>query len=87
MIAAVRGKIFASAPGRVAVDTGSGIILQLILINAIWLTGGSDGIPKIPSPWIGSLELKDPSKFFFVAAIMLILMTWASFWLPALQMY
>ncbi|HTX52531.1 MAG TPA: branched-chain amino acid ABC transporter ATP-binding protein/permease [Candidatus Baltobacteraceae bacterium] len=57
---------------------GFGIILQLILINAIWLTGGSDGIPKIPSPWIGSLELKDPSKFFFVAAIMLILMTWAS---------
>ena len=31
MIAAVRGKIFASAPGRVAVDTGSGIILQLVV--------------------------------------------------------
>ena len=57
---------------------GFGIILQLILINAIWLTGGSDGVPKIPSPWLGSLELKEPSKFFFVAAIMLILMTWAS---------
>jgi ABC-type branched-subunit amino acid transport system ATPase component/ABC-type branched-subunit amino acid transport system permease subunit len=57
---------------------GFGIILQLILINAIWLTGGSDGIPKIPSPWLGSLELKDPKQFFFVAALMLILMTWAS---------
>jgi branched-chain amino acid transport system ATP-binding protein/branched-chain amino acid transport system permease protein len=57
---------------------GFGIILQLILINAIWLTGGSDGIPKIPSPGIGSFELKDPSTFFYVAAISLILLTWAS---------
>jgi branched-chain amino acid transport system permease protein len=57
---------------------GFGIILQLILINAIWLTGGSDGIPKIPSPAIGSYELKDPSSFFYVAAVALILLTWAS---------
>jgi branched-chain amino acid transport system permease protein len=57
---------------------GFGIILQLILVNAIWLTGGSDGIPKIPSPGIGSYELKDPSSFFYVAAISLILLTWAS---------
>ncbi|HSB78022.1 MAG TPA: branched-chain amino acid ABC transporter ATP-binding protein/permease [Candidatus Methylomirabilis sp.] len=57
---------------------GFGIILQLILINAIWLTGGSDGIPKIPSPGIGSYELKDPSTFFYVAAVSLILLTWAS---------
>jgi branched-chain amino acid transport system permease protein len=57
---------------------GFGIILQLILINAIWLTGGSDGIPKIPSPAIGSYELKDPSTFFYLAAISLILLTWAS---------
>jgi branched-chain amino acid transport system permease protein len=57
---------------------GFGIILQLILINAIWLTGGSDGIPKIPSPAIGSYELKDPSAFFYVAAVTLILLTWAS---------
>jgi len=57
---------------------GFGIILQLILINAIWLTGGSDGIPKIPSPAIGSYELKDPNTFFYVAAVSLILLTWAS---------
>jgi branched-chain amino acid transport system permease protein len=57
---------------------GFGIILQLILINAIWLTGGSDGIPKIPSPWIGSLELKDPSSFYYVAVLLLALCTWAS---------
>ena len=57
---------------------GFGIILQLILINAIWLTGGSDGITKIPSPWLGSLELKDPSTFFYVAAFSLLLLTWAS---------
>jgi Holliday junction DNA helicase RuvA len=31
MIAAVSGKIFASVPGRVAVDTGAGIILQLVV--------------------------------------------------------
>src|SRR5512140_150398 len=31
---------------------GFGIILQLVLINTIWLTNGSDGIPQIPSPWI-----------------------------------
>lgn len=29
MIAAVRGKVFALSPGRVAVETGSGVILQL----------------------------------------------------------
>jgi len=57
---------------------GFGIILQLILINAIWLTNGSDGIPKIPSPSIGSLELKDPGSFFYIAALSLILLTWAS---------
>jgi branched-chain amino acid transport system permease protein len=57
---------------------GFGIILQLILINAIWLTGGSDGIPKIPSPRIGPYELKDPATFFYVAAVSLILLTWAS---------
>ena len=57
---------------------GFGIILQLILINAIWLTGGSDGIPKIPSPAIGSYELKDAGTFFYVAAVSLILLTWAS---------
>ncbi len=57
---------------------GFGIILQLILINAIWLTGGADGIAKIPSPRIGTYELKDPSTFFYVAAAILILLTWAS---------
>jgi branched-chain amino acid transport system permease protein len=57
---------------------GFGIILQLILINAIWLTNGSDGITKIPSPRIGSLELRDPGSFFYVAAASLILLTWAS---------
>lgn len=57
---------------------GFGIILQLILINATWLTGGSDGIAKIPSPRIGPYELKDPHAFFYVAALMLILLTWAS---------
>ena len=57
---------------------GFGIILQLILINAIWLTNGSDGIPKIPSPALGSFELKDPNTFFYIAAVSLILLTWAS---------
>ena len=31
MIAAVRGKIFQLSPGRVAVDTGSGLVLQLLV--------------------------------------------------------
>jgi ABC-type branched-subunit amino acid transport system ATPase component/ABC-type branched-subunit amino acid transport system permease subunit len=57
---------------------GFGIILQLILINAIWLTNGSDGIPKIPSPSIGPFVLKDPNTFFYIAAVSLILLTWAS---------
>ena len=57
---------------------GFGIILQLILINAIWLTKGSDGITKIPSPWLGPIELKDPATFFYVAAGSLLLLTWAS---------
>lgn len=57
---------------------GFGIILQLILINAVELTGGSDGIAKIPSPWIGPYELKSPSSFFYVAAGSLILLTWGS---------
>ncbi|MCE5264998.1 MAG: branched-chain amino acid ABC transporter ATP-binding protein/permease [Deltaproteobacteria bacterium] len=57
---------------------GFGIIVQLILVNEIWLTNGSDGITKIPSPWIGSLELKDPGTFFYVAAVSLILLTWGA---------
>lgn len=57
---------------------GFGIILQLLLVNEIWLTKGSDGITKIPSPWIGSLELKDPGNFFYVAAVSLILFTWGA---------
>ena len=57
---------------------GFGVILQLILVNAIWLTNGSDGIPKIPSPWIGSHELKDPGEFFYLAALSLILFTWGA---------
>ncbi len=57
---------------------GFGIIVQLILVNAIWLTNGSDGITRIPSPWIGSLELKAPGDFFYVAAASLILFTWGA---------
>ncbi len=57
---------------------GFGIIVQLILVNEIWLTNGSDGITKIPSPWIGSFELKDPGTFFYVAAVSLILLTWGA---------
>jgi branched-chain amino acid transport system ATP-binding protein/branched-chain amino acid transport system permease protein len=57
---------------------GFGIILQLILVNETWLTFGSDGIPKIPSPWIGSHELKAPGEFFYVAAVSLILFTWGA---------
>jgi branched-chain amino acid transport system permease protein len=57
---------------------GFGIIVQLILVNEIWLTKGSDGITKIPSPWIGSFELKDPATFFYVAAVSLILLTWGA---------
>ena len=55
---------------------GFGIILQLILVNATWLTNGSDGIHKLPSPSIGSFELKDPNAFFYVGAVCLILLTW-----------
>jgi ABC-type branched-subunit amino acid transport system ATPase component/ABC-type branched-subunit amino acid transport system permease subunit len=57
---------------------GFGIILQLILVNAIWLTRGSDGITQIPSPWIGSFELKAPGDFYYVAALSLILFTWGA---------
>ncbi|MEI7670486.1 MAG: branched-chain amino acid ABC transporter ATP-binding protein/permease [Deltaproteobacteria bacterium] len=57
---------------------GFGIILQLILVNEIWLTQGSDGITKIPSPCIGSFEFKDPGTFFYVAAVSLIIFTWGA---------
>ncbi len=57
---------------------GFGIILQLILVNAIWLTKGSDGITQIPSPWIGSFELKAPGDFNYIAAVSLILFTWGA---------
>ena len=57
---------------------GFGVILQIILINAVELTGGSDGITSIPSPRIGPIELKDPSTFFYVAAVFLIFFTWAA---------
>jgi branched-chain amino acid transport system permease protein len=57
---------------------GFGIILQLILVNAVWLTNGSDGIPKIPAPWIGPLEMKDPGTIFYVAVVSLVLLTWGA---------
>ncbi|HMK64696.1 MAG TPA: ATP-binding cassette domain-containing protein, partial [Thermodesulfobacteriota bacterium] len=57
---------------------GFGIILQLLLVNEIWLTYGSDGITKIPSPWIGSYELKAPGEFFYLAAFSLIIFTWGA---------
>ncbi|HEX9014455.1 MAG TPA: branched-chain amino acid ABC transporter permease, partial [Chloroflexota bacterium] len=57
---------------------GFGIILQLVLINTISLTNGSDGIPQIPSPWIGSIKLGDANSFFYVAAFSLLLLTFAA---------
>ncbi len=57
---------------------GFGIILQLILINTIWLTNGSDGIAQIPSPWLGPIQLNEPTSFFYVAAFSLLLLTWAT---------
>jgi branched-chain amino acid transport system ATP-binding protein/branched-chain amino acid transport system permease protein len=57
---------------------GFGVILQLILINSIPLTNGSDGITGIPSPRIGSLELNNANTFFYLAAFLLILLVWAS---------
>ncbi len=57
---------------------GFGIILQIILINAIGLTGGSDGITGIPSPRIGPIVFKDPGTFFYPAALCLVFFTWAA---------
>jgi ABC-type branched-subunit amino acid transport system ATPase component/ABC-type branched-subunit amino acid transport system permease subunit len=57
---------------------GFGIIVQLILINTIWLTNGSDGITAIPSPRVGPVELRDASSFFYLAALSLILLIWVS---------
>jgi branched-chain amino acid transport system permease protein len=57
---------------------GFGIILQLILINSIPLTNGSDGITGIPSPHIGPWELNSANTFFYLAAFFLILLVWAS---------
>jgi Holliday junction DNA helicase RuvA len=44
MIAAVRGRIFQLSPGRVAVETGSGVILQLLVpvSSHAKLTAGTD---------------------------------------------
>jgi len=57
---------------------GFGIILQLILVNSIPLTNGSDGITTIPSPRIGPLKLSNANTFFYLAAVSLILLVWAS---------
>ena len=57
---------------------GFGIIVQLVLINSTGLTGGSDGLPGIPSPWIGSIDLSAPGSFFYVAAVLLVLLIWGS---------
>ena len=57
---------------------GFGIIVQLVLINTTDLTNGSDGIPGIPSPWLGPIDLSDPAGFFYVAALSLILLTWGA---------
>jgi branched-chain amino acid transport system permease protein len=57
---------------------GFGIIVQLILINTIWLTNGSDGITAIPSPWVGPIELREANTFFYFAALSLIVLIWVA---------
>ena len=57
---------------------GFGIIVQLVMVNFNELTHGSDGIYGIPSPSLGPIDLSTPSSFFYLAAIALFLLIWAS---------
>ncbi|HZK67457.1 MAG TPA: ATP-binding cassette domain-containing protein, partial [Chloroflexota bacterium] len=57
---------------------GFGIIVQLILINQIDLTAGSDGITQIPSPSFFGIGLTNADSFYYVSATSLILLVWAS---------
>ena len=59
------------------VTIGFGFIVQLLLTNWIDLTNGADGITQIPSPAVFGFLFDTPTKFFYFAAVILVLLTLA----------
>lgn len=57
------------------VTIGFGFIVQLLMINWISLTNGADGITQIPSPSICGFVFDTHAKFFYLAAVLLVLLT------------
>ncbi len=57
------------------VTIGFGFIVQLLMINWISLTNGADGITQIPSPSIFGFVFDTHAKFFYLAAVLLVLLT------------
>ncbi|WP_308599395.1 branched-chain amino acid ABC transporter ATP-binding protein/permease [uncultured Desulfovibrio sp.] len=56
---------------------GFGFIVQLILINWIEVTHGSDGIPQIPVLDLCGISFDDEEKYFYFSGSMVVLLTWA----------
>ena len=55
---------------------GFGFIVQLVLINWITLTKGSDGITQIPSPNLFGFSFDTEQRFFYLSSWLTILLTW-----------
>ena len=56
---------------------GFGFIVQLILINWIEVTHGSDGIPQIPVLDLCGISFDDEEKYFYFSGSVVVLLTWA----------
>lgn len=55
------------------ITLGFGEVFRLFLTNAVNITKGPAGIPKIPNPYIFGLEIKGKTAYFYFAIILLIL--------------
>lgn len=57
---------------------GFGFIVQLVLINWIGFTGGSDGITQIPSLNLMGFEFNTEKRYFYFSSTLTVLLVWAA---------
>jgi ABC-type branched-subunit amino acid transport system ATPase component/ABC-type branched-subunit amino acid transport system permease subunit len=65
---------------------GFGFIVQLVLINWIDVTGGSDGITQIPSLNLMGFEFNTEKRYFYFSSTLTVLLVWAAIRLKTSRM-
>jgi branched-chain amino acid transport system permease protein len=56
---------------------GLGMLIYLVISNEVWLTGGPDGM-TVPVLELFGVRLMDPADWYWLVAVMLILVFWLS---------